>query len=357
MIVKLNKTKIESESVIKPGERKQKNFNLMLLVTFFTGVVLIAATYAWFYASLNVKIEFLKMHVSNDTGLFISLDGITYSSSVEISKDILLTELTKTYKNQTSQWPGNGLYSVSSTGIKDSNYYKFDMYGSARLGYRNPDETGKRYLNARLIPEGGPSNSSIYLAFDIFLKNVSGSPFPDNLYIDEETAVAYDNSIYNDADGTINSIRIGMVKINSVPQKTDPVTIQNLTCDGKCESVIYELNATLHSSQSIERARSYGINLEDGKYTPTYAVKAEGDYLSLANGQAGSDIPLDTEHFALQKNHININDPLFKIPNAVTKVRVYIWVEGQDIDSLETTSRGSKVYININLIKDLAGYE
>lgn len=357
MIVKLNKNKIKSKLAIEPEEKKQKNFNLMLLVTFFTGVVLIAATYAWFYASLNVKIEFFKMEVSNESGLFISLDGKTYSSSVEISKDILTTELAKTYKNHTSQWAQNGLYSVSSVGIKNSNYYKFDMYGSSRLGYKLEDNSDRRYLNSRLITEGGTSTSNVYLAFDIFLKNVSGSPFPDNLYIDKGTSVSYDNSIYNDADGTINSIRIGMVKINSVPKTTDPEIVQNLVCDNKCEAIIYEPNPTLHSSGSVERAKKYGVHLEDGKYTPTYGVKAEGDFLSLANGQAGSGVPLDTEHFALQKNVTNIKDPLFKIPNGVTKFRVYIWVEGQDVDSLETNSRGAKVYMTINLIKDLAGYE
>ena len=357
MIVRLNKNNIKNKPVTNQEEKKSKNFNLMLLITFFTGIVLIAATYAWFYASLNVKIEFLKMQVSNNSGLFISLDGVTYSSSVEISQDILTTELSKTYKNQTSQWAGKGLYSVSSVGIKNSDYYKFDMYGSSRLGYKNNDDTDKRYLNARLISEGASSTSSVYLAFDIFLKNVSGSPFPDNLYIEKGTSIGYDNSIYNDADGTINSIRIGMVKINSVPKNTDPVTVQNLVCDNKCEYIIYEPNPTLHSSRSIDEAKKYGINLVDGKYTPTYAVKAEGDFLELGTGQSGAGVMLDTEHFALQENHINVNDPLFKIPNGVTKFRVYIWVEGQDVDSLETNSRGAKVYININLIKDLAGYE
>lgn len=350
MIVKL-------KPVINPEEKKQKNFNLMLLITFFTGVVLIAATYAWFYASLNVKVDFFRMKVSNESGLFISLDGVNYSSSVEISEDILITEMFKTYKNHTNQWAKNGLYSVSSVGIKNSNFYKFDMYGSSRLGYKNNDDSDKRYLNTRLITEGPSNASNVYIAFDMFLKNVSGSPFPDNLYIDKGTSVSYDNSIYNDADGTINSIRIGIVKINSAPKNTDPTIVQNLVCDNKCESIIYEPNSTLHSSNSVERAKKYGVHLEDGKYTPTYAVKAEGDFLELANGQMGSGVLLDEEHFAKQENHTNIKDPLFKIPNGFTKFRVYIWIEGQDVDSLETNSRGANVSINIDLIKDLAGYE
>ena len=76
----------------------------------------------------------------------------------------------------------------------------------------------------------------------------------------------------------------------------------------------------------------------------------------MANGQAGSGIPLDTEHFALQQTITNFDNPLFSLPNGVTKFRVYVWLEGQDLDSLETVSKGATIRITINFYKDLAGY-
>ena len=51
------------------------------------------------------------------------------------------------------------------------------------------------------------------------------------------------------------------------------------------------------------------------------------------------------------------NTPLFEIPDGITKARIYIWIEGQDIDSLETYSDGTKVDINLSFIKDNKGYE
>ena len=44
------------------------------------------------------------------------------------------------------------------------------------------------------------------------------------------------------------------------------------------------------------------------------------------------------------------------MPNAVTKARVYIWLEGQDLDSLESYSKGTDLDVIINFVKDLAGY-
>ena len=36
---------------------------------------------------------------------------------------------------------------------------------------------------------------------------------------------------------------------------------------------------------------------------------------------------------------------------------VYLWIEGQDIDALEVHSEGAPIYLNLDLEKDLAGYE
>ncbi len=46
-----------------------------------------------------------------------------------------------------------------------------------------------------------------------------------------------------------------------------------------------------------------------------------------------------------------------QVPHAITKARVYIWVEGQDIDSLETYSKGTVLELGINFVKDTMGFE
>ena len=68
---------------------------------------------------------------------------------------------------------------------------------------------------------------------------------------------------------------------------------------------------------------------------------------------------LDTEHFALQNTifESDFSRPIFQIPNGITKARVYIWIEGQDVDALEVHSEGAPVALNLDLEKDLAGYE
>ena len=45
---------------------------------------------------------------------------------------------------------------------------------------------------------------------------------------------------------------------------------------------------------------------------------------------------------------------LFKLAgNSITKVRVYIWLEGQDVDNYDIITNNSNVIINFGIIKDM----
>lgn len=341
--------------------KKKIRAGVLFLITFCVGLLLIVVAYAWFSVSLNVKVKFFDIVVSSHSGLFISLDGVSYFSSVEISKDSVITDLRKTYPNHTNQWASGGLWPASSLGIKNTNSPKFDMYVGKVITIRRKGQRDLNLLNTTLSDESVPNESNVYIAFDIFLKNVSGSPKPDNLYLEDGTTIDFeedtDEETINEMTNIINSMRFGFVKIASVPLKTDVRTVQNLTCNNKCDAFIYEPNSISHTEASIIGAAQLGITLIDGIYAPTYAVKKEGERLILHNGHEGTGIPLDTQHFALQQTITDFDNPIYQIPNGITKVRIYVWLEGQDVDSLETSSIGADVYISIDLVKDLAGYE
>ena len=335
---------------------------LVFVIVFFAGVSLIFATYAWFSASLNVKIKFFNVKVSTDMGLFISLDGINFSDSIEISRESIITDLRKNYPNHTNQWASSGLWSVSSNGIKNSNASKFAVYEGSMNKYKDKARRGQRYVNTFLMSEDKANEFNQYVAFDIFLKNVSGSPYKDNLYIGEGTYIDFDETADEETiekmEDIMNSIRLGIVKIGETSSKSDVKTIQNLQCNNECKSLIYEPNSLKHNVESIEMANQLGIPLQDNTYVPTYGVVAEGKYLDHKSGFFNSGVALDREHFALQRTifESNFSEPIFQVPNGITKARVYLWIEGQDIDALEVHSEGAPLYLNFDLEKDLAGY-
>ena len=353
-----NNKNIRKKIVEKVREKVNKKF--LLLITLFSGILLIFSTYAWLSASLNVKVKFLNLVVSSDSGLFISLDGKNFGESIVISNDTVINDLRNIYRNNTNQWASGGLWPVSSNGIKNGNRDKFDIYVGTLSKVKDRSKT--RFLNTRLATETFSSSSNAYIAFDMFLKNVSGSPYSDNLYISGDTYVDFeqrddtDEELGKSMNGLLNSIRFGVLKTTTVSSKSDLNIIQNIPCNNKCDFIIFEPNSTSHSETSIERAKEYGIELIDGVYTPTYAVINSGERLGHLSGQVGTGMNLDTEHFALQKTITDFEKPIFEIPNGITKFRVYIWIEGQDVDSLETNSEGADIYIALNFVKDLSGY-
>jgi len=359
---KYEKEQINNTVDVKLAEKKKINFRLLLVIVFLSTILLIISTYAWFSVTLNVKVRFFDMVVASDSGLFISLDAVNYSDSVVVSLDSVIRDINVNYPNHTNQWASGGFWPVSTNGIRDPYYDKFDIF-VGEVTRKDPKRNNRRFLNTRLINENKSNAVNSFIAFDIFLKNVSGSPYSDNLYLDEGTGIEFeeetDEEVRDAMSGIMNSMRFGVIKMGTVSLNTDVRTVQNMRCNPRCEMFIYEPNSTSHSPVSIEKAAEFGIPLVDGVYTPTYGVIAEGNKLDHINGHEGTGVPLDTEHFALQKT-ITESDfvrPIFELPNGITKLRVYVWIEGQDVDSLETNSKGAAIYIALNFRKDLAGYE
>lgn len=335
----------------------KKNRRFLIAIIIFLAIILIGATYAWFSTNLNVRIKTFNMIVTKNSGLSLSFDAINYDSSIEISKETLINRLKETYPNNTSQWSSMGLTPVSTLGVRNPNTPVFEIYASSGVMYRNR-KMDNGYVNTVLLSENGRNSFNYYIAFDLFIKNDTGSPVDDNLFLDYGTEVTLTDGDTEEMQGLLNSTRIGFVKIGSTPLDTNPTIIQNLTCNNNCKSTIFEPNSRVHTNLSRERAEKYGVNLKEGEIFPTYAYKKSGGPIFIKDTVSGSS-ELDMNYFELQETmtELDFAKPLFTIPNGITKMRVYVWIEGQDIDSLETDSSGSELAISINFIKDTTGYD
>ena len=336
----------------KENERKSKNFNILILIAFVSGLLLIAATYAWFSSTLNAKVKIVNLVVSNDNGLSISFDGINFGQSIEISKETLIDNLRGVYPNHTNQWPVLGLKPVSTIGLKSPNDEKFELFKTSGIMYRDRAKT-RGYLSTEKVVEDESGVRNSFVAFDIFLRNKTGSPISDNLYLDQGTGIKIESGHTEEMEGLVNSIRIGFLRIGSVPLDSNIYQRQNVGCNGHCEATIYEPFSTNHTNLSIDRLKRYNVALFNGQYYPTYAMINTVEEVNIKDIVNNPNNP----NFALQQNSVDFGRPLFQIPDGITKVRVYIWVEGQDVDSFETYSTGSDISITLNFIKDTAGFD
>lgn len=329
--------------------KKELKFNLLFLITAVTGVILIYSTYAWFSASLNVVISDFSMTTKSTDGLYISLDGITWAESVNITENDMITRLTDTYPYHETQW-SQELGPVSTMGLLDNNSNRFIFYTHKPHRVLRPNYENTDKLSFFQVEESGVNKNNLFVAFDVFFKNVTPSPYSDNIYIEEATFINSDNE--NDDDTAINALRMGMIFSDVTSLEAHPNNIQNLGCNGRCRSFIYEPNAFNHSETSIKMADKHGVLLEHGNYYETYGMKQGGDDIMIWSGVRNNKVGIDNTYYELQQTDTTIGKPIFSMPEGIVKARIYVWVEGQDIDIIEYTSPGYQVSVSLKFNKD-----
>ena len=57
-------------------------------------------------------------------------------------------------------------------------------------------------------------------------------------------------------------------------------------------------------------------------------------------------------YFRDSTDKANRNEIFYLAPSSITKVRVYIYIEGQDVDNYDLGSIGKKIYVNFGLSKN-----
>lgn len=326
---------------------KEIKFDLILFLLFITGIVFIYASYAWFQSSLDVKFDSIKIKAATDNNLSISLDGIDWGNSISISKENIIDNLNNSYPNHTNRWAGQ-LTTVSTVGMLESNEGKFSVFSNKSSFVRN--DKNKFAITSVLNDESKSSTRSEYLAFDIFLKNGSNSPYSENLFIKNW------DSIFSvkDMDNAfiLRGVRFGMTYINSTPSSSNIITVQNMICpQNGCKQFIFEPDST-HTQNTIDFLKLNNVDVDVNRKMITYGIINEANRVNVWTGMDGSPFDIDYSIFSLQSTTTDLSQPIFQIPSGISKYRIYIWLEGQDADIIKFSSPGYKFNFNLSFEKE-----
>lgn len=336
----------------KKLNRKLKLWS-MIIIIFATAFIFIYSSYAWFRATLRVEIHEFNITSAKDNDLEISLDGENWSDNVTINKKTIITDLKKIYPNHTNKWPGEGLWTVSSNGLSNiySNY--FTLYHNTKGLYHSGGVINNELtIDPIALDDTYPDDKAYYVAFDLFVRNGTPSPYGDYLYI-EDTSYIESEDVLNKHNENIDSMRIGFSITPMIDRESPLNSIQNIGCNPGCSSVIYEPNSTSHVPESIHNASLHGIKLNDGQYYPTYALIRGGKDIKIWAGAQGSGKQIDATHFALQETVKDETTPITILHKGVLKMRVYVWIEAQDIDTIERINEEGSAKIAINFRKEM----
>lgn len=285
--------------------------------------------------------------------------------------------------------------------------YGGDGIGTTLLKmYEGNVENNKKLTGIRDLPE---ESASGYFAFDVFLQNSSAEGVTtDTLQLDKSSSVSSDNT----GTGIENTVRVGFALYNntganistSAPRSQSDVLTGTSTEKTIKDVAIWEPNANQHTATIVNTNNALTLGADRGdvptgnnKFTaihklPTYALTAASKSATYTVGEAPNQTTITgiadiydwsttgitasklAKQYTLQTPALSTDwaadsidlvsvgkssgeiadaeDTTFEIAaSQYHKIRIYVWIEGQDPDCINAASLGGGLTLDIGFSK------
>ena len=211
------------------------------------------------------------------------------------------------------------------------------------------NETGQYILETkRSIEERsfGETSNGKFITFDLFLKTSSNT----KLYLTPESNVTYTG---DESAGIENAVRFAFIEEGTVAIGSSLNVIQSLLTNDNNKVYIWEPNYDTHTEHGIENAKDvYNITITD----PSGQVNYDGVSKEISKNQNITTNKANSTYYPnffkkvevdyYTKNGFDTNMEVFSLRGGITKIKVYMWVEGQDVDCENNAAIGN---ISLNL--------
>jgi hypothetical protein len=378
--------------------KRKKRLLVAFLMLILTGVALTTATYAWFSANDSVDTTDIDLKVTAATGISISADALNFGKTISMADVIGFaregcstagdTEATLDTNKQCKsslQYPEK-LNPVSTIGPVAGAAPKWflgavadkkssDMSYVAEITARSEAETYVTSSTAQNADHNYRTSSGDYLAFDFWIR--SGA---DDVYLDIDNATTkIEASVPTSGTASLESgLRIMFVEMGFTPDTGSAdrqKTAKDLNTVSSSNWVLYNPFPDRHHSASLtdtydtdERTQGYyavnrapnystdtlsrydkkGVSSSDGTYIPFTFKTINAQSSSSSYKSIFKLIDNDYSNYAVATSSSNLatGHRLLKVDAGVTKFRCYVWLEGQDIDTVDEISFSQGIKLN-----------
>ena len=319
----------------EPVDKRKLVYLLILLL--FTGIFLSTSTYAWFTTNRMVSVDVIDVKIQTEGSLEISADAVNFKAGIT-ANDIMGAH-NGNYPASVNQLPAY-IEPVSSAGVVDNRGF-LEMY----LGVITSNSDGDYIVTSRKSVESegnGEFSDGKFVAFDVFLRTSADK----DLYLTNESQVKYNGEANS---GVENAIRVAFV-IEGHTGINDPLgAMHSLRTNSQNNVYIWEPNYDTHTETGINHAREvYGITTVGSgaariSYDGIRSEFGEGANVTFARATSAS---YPNYFSGVNPNIQTVNgnttyQRLWLLETGVTKVRVYLWLEGQDVDCENGASVGN----------------
>lgn len=318
--------------------KELSKFDKKIVILIMLIVLLVTSTYAWFTTNKNVAVTGMNVEVQTSGNIEISADAINWKTS--ISKTDLLETVRTTYANATNQIPSEGILPMSTSGIVRGG--KLDMFFGQVSVNRQRDE----YMLTATKETEAQGSTGKFIAFDVFFKVAKTA----TVYLEATTQIkSTDIKDPSVATGIENAARFAFLIQGNAEIAEN---VQNLT--GATDSIIVEPNYNTHTTTAIEVAKRLynisGLNKTSNAALEYYGInQAITEPVPIASTTSTYFTKVQPQ-IKLARNFFGGEDKveLFTLEKGITKVRVYMWVEGQDVDC-EDAASGAIINFDLQL--------
>ena len=297
---------------------KKKALIPALAMALASVIALSGVTYAWFTAGTSATVDTMDLDVLAADGIEVSLDASDWDSTITAEDRAASIagqgNVAYAYSANTNQFPTTGIKPISTAGNLKATGKTDQMELFDGDYYENADF---EYVLRATAKEDETSNGAYgddYIAFDLFF-NASKDMV---VYLDATSAITEKMAegqtlAYN----THLASRVAFIDMGA--QTSAALSRADITPEVST-ATIWEPNAKNHTYSAIDNGAVAGeVKAYDG-------VSAAGDD--------------DTVGYTAVNTITEANNVEIALEQGVNKVRVYIWLEGQDIDCNNDISYG-----------------
>ena len=300
---------------------KKRTFISAIAMLVVSAIVLTSSTFAWFSMAKRVEVQTMELNITSPDGVQLSGNANAFTTMLTLADLMGETEARwAAYEGNQNNFPEN--LSPSSSAFDTTRALPKFFSGSI-------DDAGR--INASQVMSDVGSG---YVAFDIFVK--VGQDMP--VYWNETTITCDDNP------DVVSAMRVALVNCGTVASKAGSDAILGTLPANPFQNraVMYAPNSTNHTDESgyadgVTAPELY-ISSAFSNRTPTgngKNIMQENQYTTTFKGTSVTD---DTK----------AANAYFNAVAGINRVRVYLWMEGNDVDC-ENSVAGSTFDFNLVL--------
>lgn len=350
----------------KTKKNRNKRIVLALLMLLVTAVALTTATYAWFSANTAVTATGIDVKVTASAGISISADALNFGKTT--SMDNIIDFAKDTAFASTLQLPEE-LSPVSSTGINVGS--KFSFY-KGTLGENDVVLLENSTENTTFKTEAGKENytGGDFMAFDVYIRSsieqtiklnsnsqinpLEGLDGANAAYLQSALRVGF-TSLGTTTDASamtsqasaynLNDLQDDWKILNPYPYVHHSATLNGYTEGDEATKGYYGAKDV---TTSVEAYSSLGELADPGAEDSHYVKFLYKDIDSSAiPGYYGLLDPTNPHYMMGTEATIVPDGSLLKVGAGVTKVRIYFWLEGNDVDCVDAISISDGLTVNL----------